>query len=190
MTKRLKAGHVASDLPRGKVSPALVVGGGLAGLVIVAGAVIMAQMSGCCGGAPTHGCKFIEVSDAAMDSAMDAMLPCGFEICVPGQTTCCLEARSEPPLKCIPLTAVCQGQSANCSGDQDCPVGSGQHCCGTIATMTIRCQADCPPDFSHGGGTARVCRTNQECPSDFPTCGAITISSQTLYVCLPMSPAQ
>jgi hypothetical protein len=164
----------------------LLIGGGLTGFIALAGAVIVAQMSGCCGGAPTHGCKFIEVSDAAMDAGADAMLTCGLnEVCIPGQTTCCLEAMSQPPLRCIPLTAVCKGQSASCGSDQDCPAGSGLHCCATVATQKIQCQSQCSGDF-RDGGTIRVCRSNSECPAELPLCGTITVGGQTIYACLPM----
>src|SRR5664279_3792212 len=100
------------------------IGGGLVAVLSFAGAAIVTQMSGCCGGAPTHGCKFVETHDASMDMSSDMMLPCGTQICEPGVTTCCLEAESEPPLRCVALNEVCMGQSANCSGDKDCPTGA------------------------------------------------------------------
>jgi len=150
-----------------------------------AAAGIVTQMSGCCGSAPTHGCKFVETHDAAIDTSTDMMLPCGLFICEPGVTTCCLEPDTEPPIRCIPLNQVCRGPSnASCSGDQDCPVGMEQHCCGVVETMAIRCQAACSGDYNKDG-TLRICRLDAECPPNLPRCGSITISGLPLFVCLP-----
>jgi hypothetical protein len=160
------------------------IGGALVAMISFAGAGIVTQMSGCCGGAPTHGCKFVESADASMDQSSDMMLPCGTQICEPGVTTCCLEAESQPPLRCVALNQVCKGQSANCSGDQDCPAGAGLHCCGIVETMKIQCQAVCSGDFNNDG-TVRVCRLDAECAPDRPHCGSVTIAGQTLFVCLP-----
>src|SRR5206468_12108716 len=131
-----------------------------------------------------HGCKFVETVDAMMDmSKSDAMLPCGLEICEPGVTVCCLDPDSQPPIQCIPLNAVCKGiSSASCSGDQDCPVGSGTHCCGDINAMTVECRTNCPSDPS--GGTARICRVDNECPAERPKCKAVTIGGRDMFICL------
>lgn len=175
---------MASDLHHHNPGGArlLAIGGGLAGLLVLVGAVIMAQMSGCCGGAPTHGCKFIETKDASVDSSTDAMLPCGFDICLPGQTRCCFEAMSQPPFRCIPVVGgVCKGTFQNCAGDENC--GGGTHCCGTLSPMGISCQAECAGDFEHGGNTVRICRSSAECPSDIPLCGTLFVGDLALYAC-------
>lgn len=162
------------------------VGGFVLTVAAFTGAGIVTQMSGCCGAAPTHGCKFVETTDAAVDSSSDAMLPCGFQICEPGVTTCCLEPQTQPPIRCIPLNQVCMGPTnVSCSGDQDCPVGASLHCCGIVETMVIRCQATCSGDYMTDG-TLRVCRLDAECPPDRPRCGAVMISGLTVFVCLPM----
>jgi hypothetical protein len=159
------------------------VGGCVLTVAAFAGAGILTQMSGCCGGAPTHGCKFLETVDAAVDSSSDAMPPCGFEICEPGVTVCCLEPESEPPIRCIALNQVCKGiTTATCSGDQDCPLGSGTHCCGDVTALTTDCRADCPSDPS--GGTARVCRVDAECPPERPKCTYVMIAQHPLFICL------
>src|SRR5438270_6509423 len=138
---------------------------------VVGSAAIVAQMSGCCGSAPTHGCKFIESpKDAHMDTASDAPVPCGFEMCVPGQTTCCFEAMNvQQPLRCILPGTVCNGPTGNCAGKADCPAGSNQVCCGSTATVTVQCQdpGSCPGDFNP---TAIICRSDQECPPNLPKC--------------------
>jgi len=161
------------------------VGGAILTVLAFSGAAIVTQMSGCCGSAPTHGCKFIETHDASVDMSTDMMLPCGFEICEPGVTTCCLEAQSEPPIRCIPITQVCEGSPhASCSGDQDCELGSGKHCCGTIETMSIQCQPTCSGDPS-ADGTLRVCRVDAECPPERPKCLLVSVGGQSLFACRP-----
>jgi len=159
------------------------VGGFILTVLAFTAAGIVTQMSGCCGGAPTHGCKFVETVDAHMDNnASDAMPPCGLNICDPGVTICCFEPESEPPIHCIGLTQICKGTtSATCSGDQDCPFGSQTHCCGDITTMRIDCRADCPSDPS--GGTARICRVDAECPPERPKCTYVTIMGRPLFIC-------
>ncbi len=155
----------------------------LVSAAVVGSAAIVAQMSGCCGSAPTHGCKFIEApKDASMDMSSDAPIPCGFDVCVPGVTTCCLEANSEPPIRCIALGQVCMGPSGNCAGNADCPAGANQVCCGTLQTMSVQCQAPetCPGDFTQ---TVRVCRSDAECPANIPKCSSITVSGLLIYVC-------
>jgi len=178
--------RVVSSLHQTRGGRVALWGGSLLVALAFTVAGIVTQMSGCCGGAPTHGCKFVETVDAMMDMSSDMMLPCGTSICEPGVTTCCLEAETEPPLRCIPLNQVCKGQSANCSGDQDCPVGASQHCCGNLETMSIQCQSVCSGNYTKDN-TVRVCRVDMECPAEFPKCGAITIAGQTLFVCLPAS---
>ena len=155
-------------------------GGTLAGLI---GVVIATFMSGCCGGAPSHSCMFTPpMMDAgAMDSSADANLACGFETCTPGRTFCCFQ-RSPPSLACIPVGQICQGQSDTCSGDADCQPGTGQHCCGLLATSQLQCQASCPGGLSDG--TIRVCRSSAECPPDRPTCGQVQINGQILPACV------
>jgi hypothetical protein len=166
-----------------------VAGAGVAAVLgaVLAAVLIMSQMSGCCGTAPTHGCAFVETVDAsAKDSSGDATIGCPFAPCVPGVTTCCVQPQSEPPVSCIPVTQVCPGFSGNCGSDTDCPAGAGQHCCGTTATMQIQCQSDCSGNFDIDG-TIRICRTNDECPPDRPTCGSIGLGGHTIYACVPMS---
>jgi hypothetical protein len=149
--------------------------------VVVGAAAIVAQLSGCCGGAPTHGCKFIEsAKDAHVDMASDAPIPCGFEVCQPGVTTCCLEANSEPPIRCIPVGSLCKGPSGNCAGNADCPAGSNQVCCGTLATMMVSCADSCPGDLT---STARICRSDAECPPDIPKCTMFTLNGLAIYAC-------
>jgi hypothetical protein len=143
---------------------------------VVGAAAIVAQMSGCCGGAPTHGCKFIDPpKDAAMDVSSDAALPCGLQICQPGVTNCCVEPGSADPIRCIPVGQLCKGPSGNCAGNADCPVGSGQVCCGTIQTMSVQCQdpATCPGDLT---STARICRSAMDCPPNLPYCAQFTLN--------------
>jgi hypothetical protein len=145
------------------------------------GAAIAAFVSGCCGGAPTHGCMFTESSkDAGSDSSTDAGESCGLETCVPGQTYCCLD--TDPiSLMCIPIGQVCKGMSAMCAGDQDCTPGAGLHCCGQLDTGMIQCQADCSGDITDN--TVRICRTSAECPATHPYCGQITVSQIPVYAC-------
>jgi hypothetical protein len=151
---------------------------------VVGSAAIVAQMSGCCGGAPTHGCKFIESpKDAHVDMSSDAPIPCGQQICVPGQTSCCFEvANVQQPFRCILPGTVCMGPSGNCAGNADCPAGSNQVCCGTLQTMSVQCQdpETCPGDLTE---TARVCRSDMECPPNIPKCGAVTVNGLLIYVC-------
>jgi hypothetical protein len=161
-------------------------GGTILVVLAFAGAGIVTQMSGCCGSAPTHGCRFVETIDAHLDMSSDMMLPCGTQICEPGVTTCCLEAESEPPIRCIPVGQVCNGPSASCSGDQDCPFGSGQHCCGNLETMMVNCQAECSGDYTKDS-TLRVCRIDAECPPERPKCSTVSISGQTFFICKPTS---
>jgi hypothetical protein len=171
-----------AHLNRGRLA---LVGGTILSVLAFGGAAILTQMSGCCGSAPTHGCKFVETHDAAMDSSSDMMLPCGFDICQPGVTTSCLEPEREPPIHCIALNEVCEGPSnVSCSGDQDCPVGAQLHCCGLIDTMAIQCQATCSGDYTNDH-TLRVCRVDAECPPERPKCLSVTIQTQTLFVCRP-----
>ena len=155
--------------------------------LVVGSAAIVAQMSGCCGGAPTHGCKFIETpKDASMDSSSDAPIPCGYEICVPGQTSCCFEADNvEQPFRCIAPGAVCKGVSGNCAGNEDCPAGSNQVCCGTLETMMVSCVADCPGDLT---STARICRSDMECPPNIPKCTMFTQVGLVFYACSTPGP--
>jgi hypothetical protein len=153
-------------------------------MLAVAAAAIATAMSGCCGSSPTHGCKFVHGSDASADTSADVNVPCGFQICEPGVTTCCLQ-QSPPLVSCIPIDQICMGQSASCAGDKDCPSGSGLHCCGIIATAQIQCQADCSGALSDG--TIRVCQADGECPPERPTCGQIIVGSQKVYACLPPS---
>jgi hypothetical protein len=149
--------------------------------LVVGSAAIVAQMSGCCGGAPTHGCKFIETpKDAHSDMSSDAPIPCGFQICQPGVTTCCLEANSQPPIRCIPVGTLCKGPSGNCAGNADCPSGSNQVCCGTLETMMVSCVADCPGDLV---STARICRDDSECPPNIPKCTMFTLNGLGIYAC-------
>jgi hypothetical protein len=112
----------------------------------------------------------------------DAPFPCGFEMCVPGMTTCCLESDSEPPIRCIPVGQICKGPSGTCAGSSDCPAGSGQVCCGTLQTMTVQCQdpTTCPGDLTM---TARVCRSDAECPTNMPKCSGVTVNGLLIYVC-------
>jgi len=176
-------GRGAPDLHRGRGGRAALLGGSILVVLAFASAAVVTQMSGCCGGAPTHGCKFIETADAMLDSSSpDMMLPCGTQICEPGVTTCCLEAESEPPIRCIPLNQVCNGPSASCAGDQDCPFGAGQHCCGNLETFMVRCQAVCSGHYATDN-TLRVCRVSTECPPDLPVCGLISVSGQSFFVC-------
>jgi hypothetical protein len=152
--------------------------------VVVGSAAIVAQMSGCCGGAPTHACKFIETpKDASMDMSSDGPMPCGMEICQPGVTTCCLEPGNvEQPIRCIALGQVCKGPPGNCLGNSDCPAGSGLLCCGSVATMSVSCQASCSGDYMNDN-SLRVCKSDQECPPNFPHCGGVTISGLQFYIC-------
>jgi hypothetical protein len=146
-------------------------------------ALIATRMSGCCGSAPTHGCKFVETMDSsAMDESADMSLTCGFQICEPGVTTCCL-VEDPPNLSCIPVGQVCKGQLAACGGDRDCPAGGGLHCCAKISTQQIQCLANCPGAITDD--TARVCRSDMECPPDRPLCGQIAVSGRTFFVCVP-----
>jgi hypothetical protein len=152
---------------------------------VVGSAAIVAQMSGCCGGAPTHACKFIETpKDASMDMSSDGPVPCGLEICQPGVTTCCLEPNSEPPIRCIAVGQVCKGPPGNCLGNSDCPAGAGLLCCGSLTTMSVQCQASCSGDYAMDS-TLRVCKSDQECPPNLPSCHGISVSGSplTLFVC-------
>jgi hypothetical protein len=162
------------------------IGGTLAALLSFVAAGILTQMSGCCGAAPTHGCKFIEIMDAAMDSPpFDGMPPCGLQICEPGVTACCFEPENDVPLRCIPVGGVCKGlMSASCSGDRDCPAGAGLHCCGMIDTLSIQCQAVCSGNYPVDQ-TARICRSDAECPPDRPHCQGDTIQMRTIFICEP-----
>lgn len=137
--------------------------------LVVGSAAIVAQMSGCCGGAPTHGCKFIETpKDAHTDMASDAPIPCGFEMCVPGQTFCCFEPdNAQQPFRCISPGSVCKGVSGNCAGNADCPSGANQVCCGSLETMSVSCVESCSGDIPN---SARICRGDAECPPNLPKC--------------------
>jgi hypothetical protein len=144
---------------------------------LLAGAAIATWMSGCCGGPPAHKCSFVEVSDAAMDASPDVSVPCGFEICQPGKTTCCFQ---EMAFMCIPIGAPCKGQSSMCSGDDDC---GGAHCCAIVQEMQISCQPFCPGATTDG--TVRVCRTSSECPPAWPYCSQSIINRQPVRACGP-----
>jgi hypothetical protein len=153
-----------------------------------AGVLIAAFVSGCCGGAPTHGCMFNQTSkDASSDMSMDGPQMCSqFESCSPDET-CCIQTDPVISVMCIPKGAVCKGTLGMCAGDGDCQ--DGLHCCGTIdlntAQATIQCQADCPGTLQSPDNTARLCKSASECPSNLPYCGQIFINGMGLYVCLP-----
>ena len=152
-------------------------------------AAILTQMSGCCGGAPTHGCKFVEVPpDAAQDMSPDMSIQsCGpQESCIPGQTVCCFERQNDRPFRCIALNQICQGPSnVSCTGDQECPLGgAGQHCCGSLVTMAVQCQNVCSGDYGTDG-TLRICKGDGECPPQRPHCGTLSTGGTTFFACVP-----
>jgi len=153
---------------------------------LAAAAATMAAMSGCCGGAPAHACKFVETpKDAAMDQASDSNPPCGLVNCEPGKTYCCFQ-QSPPSLGCIPVTEICRGQSQVCSGDADCVPGSGLHCCLAGGVPQTQCLEQCSGD-PNVDGTLRVCSTNTECPPDRPVCGKFAIGGGNVPACIPLS---
>ena len=114
-----------------------------------------------------------------MDMSSDAPLPCGLEVCQPGVSTCCLEPQSEPPIRCIAIGQVCKGPPGNCLGNADCPAGEGLVCCGNIMTMNISCQAACSGDYATDG-TLRLCKSDQECPPNLPSCHGLSVSGSLL----------
>jgi len=155
-------------------------------LGLAAGVATLAAMSGCCGGAPAHSCKFVEVPKDATptDSSGDGSQSCGFDICEPGKTYCCLKRTPPVSLSCIPLASKCDGQPPPaCSGDDDCVPGSGFHCCGDINTLSTQCLETC--SGNPADGTVRICRTSTEFPPDLPNCGQITVGGQNVPACLP-----
>jgi hypothetical protein len=170
---------MASEVHRGGVGLMALIGGAVATSLATGGVVILAQMSGCCGSAPTHGCKFVESQDAAMDSSADMAMVCPLT-CDPG-SFCCLDGTMEPPLYCVGPGQVCRGVSAFCTGDGDC-IDKGQHCCGTVDTMMVRCQAECSGHY-RDDQTARICESDQECPPDLPKCVSHTLNGVTLFFC-------
>ena len=159
-------------------------GGGVAGTGALALAIATAQLPGCCGGSPTHGCKFVEAADAAMDrSASDAALNCPFAPCLSGQT-CCIETDSPAnPVRCIAAGETCSGLTGDCRGDQDCPFGEGLHCCGSVDSLSSQCRAQCSGDFATDG-TVRVCVSSAECPADLPSCASLTVGQRSFYGCV------
>jgi hypothetical protein len=161
----------------------------LVSAAVVGAAAIVAQMSGCCGSAPTHGCKFIESpKDAHVDMASDAPIPCGIEMCVPGMTNCCFEPMNvTQPFRCISPGTVCKGPTGNCAGAEDCPAGSNQICCGSTQAITVQCQdpGTCPGDFNP---TAIICRSDMECPPNLPKCTMFTVQTLAFYACSTPGP--
>jgi hypothetical protein len=157
-------------------------GGGLA-VFAAAIMVVVAQVSSCCGGSPTHGCQFIQSHDASMDVvASDAPVICPSAPCGAGQT-CCVE-RSNPanPIHCVSIGGPCTGTTGNCGSDEDCPVGSGMHCCGDVTTLSTRCQTGCTGHVEVDQ-TVRICAGDSECPADLPKCVDLHIEGQTIYAC-------
>jgi hypothetical protein len=159
-----------------------VAGGGLALFAAVV-MVAVAQVSGCCGGSPTHGCQFIESHDAAADVvASDARQICPSAPCTAGQRCCVERTNLANPIHCIAIDGVCMGTTGGCGSDQDCQFGSGMHCCGDVTTLSTRCQTGCSGqvDVDH---TLRICASNDECPANLPSCVDLHIDGQTIYAC-------
>lgn len=121
-----------------------------------------------------------------MDMPSDAPFPCGFQQCVPGQTFCCFEADNvEQPFRCLAVGSTCKGVSGNCAGNDDCPAGSGQVCCGSVSDMTVSCVASCPGDFPN---SARICRSDTECPANLPKCSMFSTGTLVFYACSTPGP--
>lgn len=161
----------------------LMAGGVGAGLALASG-LLSSQLPGCCGGSPTHGCKFVETADAARDQTVsDAALNCPFAPCASGQI-CCIESDSPTnPVRCIAVGDSCNGLTGDCRGDQSCPVGAGLHCCGSVDGLSTRCQSECSGHFETDG-TVRVCLSSDECPADRPICGALMVGDRSFYGCV------
>ena len=160
-------------------------GGGLA--ILLAGVVLAAsaQMSGCCGGSPTHGCKFVNSPDAAADvTVSDAPIRCPFSPC--SATSLCCRNPNQPqnPVYCVAAGGSCPGTTGGCGSDQDCSFNSGMHCCASSDTLSAQCQTGCS-GHTEVDGTIRLCASNAECPADLPTCSSLSVvdGGQMFYGC-------
>jgi hypothetical protein len=159
-----------------------VAGGGLA-LFAAVTMIFVAQVSSCCGGSPTHGCQFIQNHDAGMDViASDAPVLCPFAPCPAGQGCCREPSNGANPVHCVALGGACMGAMGSCGSDQDCPFGSGMHCCGDLDTLSTRCQTGCSGNVE-ADHTLRICASNDECPANLPTCVDLHIDGRTIYAC-------
>jgi hypothetical protein len=151
----------------------------LAGVALVASA----QMSGCCGGSPTHGCKFVESHDAAADIVVgDGPVNCPFAPCAAMQLCCRDPNQPQNPVYCVAAGGTCNGTTGACGSDQDCLFGSGMHCCASVDTLSAQCQTGCS-GHTDVDQTLRLCASNAECPADLPTCSSLGIGGQMLYAC-------
>jgi hypothetical protein len=162
----------------------VLIGGLVAGGAALAVAIASSQLSGCCGGSPTHGCKFVETADAAKDQTVsDAALNCPSAPCASGQI-CCIESDSPTnPVRCIAAGEMCSGLTGDCRGDQDCPFGDNLHCCGNVDSLSARCQSECSGNFDDDG-TVRVCLNSAECPAGRPLCGGLMVGNRSFYGCI------
>ncbi len=161
-------------------------GGALA--VLLAGPVlvlVLAQVSSCCGGSPTHGCKFVETHDAASDVVVsDAAVNCPFAPCAAAERCCRDPNDPTNPVHCVPAGGMCMGTTGGCGSDQDCLLGSGMHCCANVATLSAQCQTGCS-GHTDTDQTIRICASSAECPADLPTCTALIVGDQMFYGCEP-----
>jgi hypothetical protein len=170
--------------------------GGRRKLALLGGAVLVAlaavvlvgstQIGGCCGGSPTHGCKFVETPDAAMDAMVsDAAINCPSAPCPSGES-CCIENNPANPVHCIAVGGTCMGPTGSCRGDQDCPVGANAHCCGNVDDLTTQCQTPCSGqiDTDH---SIRICLSNAECPPDLPVCAGFMVDGRMFFGCAKAS---
>ena len=160
-------------------------GGGLAVLLAGVTLVASAQMSGCCGSSPTHGCKFVQNPDASADVRVaDGPIRCPFSPCS-GTSMCCRNFNQpQNPVYCVAAGGACPGTTGGCGSDSDCDLGSSMHCCANAATLAAQCQTPCS-GHTDVDGTIRLCASNAECPADLPTCSSLSVADggQMFYGC-------